>query len=243
MTTFLFAMAVVVDGVYLDGKGPFRFVVDTGAQSTVIEQSLASFEPQYQVDLVTVNGSHFAPARRMLLEVAGERLECVEVLAQDLAAVRARVPDVQGILGQSALRRLDYRIDVKQGRIEIGARAPAGAAPTPFVWHADRMQIEGAIEGKRYRLDLDSGASHLVLYERPPGWQATGQAELRTMAGRSVVDFGAVRRMAVGTKAWTRVEAGLAPRPVWGNTSDGLMPVTLFDSIYVSNRRGSLVLE
>lgn len=243
MTTFLLAIAVVVEGVYLDGKGPFRFLVDTGAQSTVVDVSMGGFEPQYQVDSVTVNGSQLAPGRRMLLEFAGERLECVEVLAQDLAAVRERAPGVQGILGQSALRRLDYRIDVKQGRIEFGASAPAGAPTTPFVWHADRMQIEGAIQGKRYRLDLDSGTSHLVLFERPPGWETTGQAELRTTAGRSTVDFGAVRRMAVGTKAWTRVAAGLAPRPPWDKESDGLMPVTLFESIYVSNRRGSLVLE
>src|SRR5215472_1776282 len=49
----------VVDGVYVNGHGPYRFLVDTGANSNLIEVGLArkiGMVATFQVEFVTSSG-------------------------------------------------------------------------------------------------------------------------------------------------------------------------------------------
>jgi Aspartyl protease len=50
----------VVDGVFLNGQGPYRFVVDTGEQGNQVDASIArrlGFLPTYRVELASVTGT------------------------------------------------------------------------------------------------------------------------------------------------------------------------------------------
>src|SRR5579872_6673730 len=50
----------VVDDVFLNGQGPFRFLVDTGAQTNQIEAPIArklGLAPTFRVEMVTAAGT------------------------------------------------------------------------------------------------------------------------------------------------------------------------------------------
>ena len=66
--------ALVKVDVHVGVRGPFRFLVDTGAQSTLIQSELAlelGLKPQFRVELVTLNGTSLTPGARLRGLVAG----------------------------------------------------------------------------------------------------------------------------------------------------------------------------
>ena len=57
----------VVDGVYVNGHGPFRFLLDTGAQSSQLDVRLAreiGLVAAYRVELVSAGGVRKVPGVR-----------------------------------------------------------------------------------------------------------------------------------------------------------------------------------
>src|ERR1700722_8909365 len=58
----------VVDSVFLNGEGPFRFLIDTGAQSNQIEASIARqlrLTPTFRTEMATVAGTIAVPGGRI----------------------------------------------------------------------------------------------------------------------------------------------------------------------------------
>src|SRR5712671_4844991 len=50
----------IADGVYLNGSGPYRMLLDTGAQTNQVDASLAhklSLRPSFQITMATVSGT------------------------------------------------------------------------------------------------------------------------------------------------------------------------------------------
>ena len=57
----------VVDGVFLNGQGPFRFLFDTGAQSNQVQASIArklGLTPIFQTKMDTVSGAIYVAGGR-----------------------------------------------------------------------------------------------------------------------------------------------------------------------------------
>ena len=88
----------------MDGRGPFRFLVDTGAQSTMIQASLASelkLQPEFRVELVTVNGTRLTPGAKLrTLRLGATVLPELEVLFHDLTEARRLDPAIRGVPGR-----------------------------------------------------------------------------------------------------------------------------------------------
>lgn len=111
--------------VMIDGQGPFRFMIDTGAQATVITRSLSErieFEPagqailvgmasREQVDLVRVDGLEFAS--RTIDNIRAPLLE-------------ARHVGADGILGLDSLQDLRVLLDFRTREIHVDDAAALG---------------------------------------------------------------------------------------------------------------------
>ncbi len=224
LTLFLIA----VEDVYINGGGPYRFLIDTGAQSTVVAPRVArqlGLSPSYRVEVVTVNGRLWAPGRKVTSVSVGRHsaAEC-EVLWYE-----PPVTGFDGILGQSFLKFFPYSIDYRTGAVQIGGQAPASGVRVPVRHVSGRP----AIEVGGLLLGLDSGASGLVLFKPVAGWRAgVGTVEAQTAAGRSAL----VRGWFDGLH-----EAALAPAPASG--LDGLLPASWFDAVFVDPMEGYAVLE
>jgi hypothetical protein len=102
----------------------------------------------------------------------------VEVVVAELPAIRSDEPRVRGILGQSALSRLEYTIDHARRRLIVHRPAAARAEemPEPGALQAQpvaapRPLVEARLDcgGASVRLVLDSGVEAPVLFEGGPG--------------------------------------------------------------------------
>jgi hypothetical protein len=227
----------VVDGVYLNGHGPFRFLIDTGAETNQVEASIArkiGLAPTFRVDMATIAGT---------IPVAGGKVDEValgqvtaagqEFLFTGLDGVHQLSSGIQGVIGQEFLSRFDYLLDFAGGRIVFGGAEPDCGSRTAFTL------VEGrpAVETDWGKLVLDSGTATAILYA-----DSTGKSGGRvvTASGRAVVSETHDLRLRVGGRAYSTVAAS-APREAL--EEDGIVPASLFHAVYVSNSGRYLVLN
>jgi len=118
---------VVLAPVYIDGKGPFAFVVDTGASRSVIDQKLAQklgfHITRSQAQLTGVNATHAAGR----IQVARWRIGNVQLPAQPVLTLplasdqRGQGHPLGGLIGSDNLSRFGaFLLDYRAGRLVLG---------------------------------------------------------------------------------------------------------------------------
>jgi hypothetical protein len=245
----------VIVPVRVNGRGPLRFVLDTGSTHSAIGERAAE-----AVAAVPV-------ARASVASVAGEamlavvRLDSLEVGPVTATGLMPSVIDdaaldrVDGILGQDVLAPLTYTIDYRR-------RAIAWTVPPP---QDGRRRTTLMLEPRhgRYLVRLpqrtgvlwlvpDSGAATLLLFDDPkrprPAVQSVraGQ-ELRTLTSRRAVRTATVGELRVGGIPLRDVPVVLMERPASSVAEavahDGLLPLHLFDRVTFDGPYRMLVLE
>lgn len=227
------AHVLVLKEVYLNGQGPFHMVIDTGAAACLIRPAVAKklgLRPVYAVEHVTVAGVKPVPTAILDDVRVGPVVDQgVEVMMTDV-----KLPDVDGVLGQSWLARHDYLLDYRGRRLVLDGSDPGRGVREPLRSSDGRPQIVAEVDGRRQDLVLDSGAPVLVLFGRSPLVSPTtlvtngGSVEANT--GRARITIGATY-----TRLMPTVEVNASPTP-------GLLPAAAFASVYISNRDGVVVL-
>src|SRR2546423_7014968 len=144
---------IVVDQVRVNGEGPFRFLVDTGAQSCAIAPALAqrlALRPEFRTLLSTASGERWAGGVPVRLAIGTHEAADVEMLIFDTFGF-------DGVIGQSFLTRSNYLIDYDQRRLVFepsGGAAPRGGR-TPYDLADGRIRIPGCTPRGNVRLVLD----------------------------------------------------------------------------------------
>lgn len=154
--------------VYINGQGPFRLVLDTGANRTAIVPALATrlgaqMEPT-TVKLLGVTGSSMVP----MINV--QSIEVGDLWLGDRQV--AIVPDVfggaEGVLGADGLSDKRIHIDFRKDEISIlrstpRSSLPVGAARVPVrMQHGHLLMFEMKIAGIRTKAMLDTGAQSTI---------------------------------------------------------------------------------
>ena len=153
--------------VLIDGKGPFRLVLDTGAtRSAVIQRVVdeAGLPMRARpIRLRGVTGTALVPAAH-----AGT-LEFGELVVENttLPIVPDAFGGADGVLGSEGMRDKRIHIEFLKDRISIarshGAPAPAGFFTVPFKFGVNRgMRIEVMVGPVRTTALVDSGAQATV---------------------------------------------------------------------------------
>lgn len=222
---------------------PWRFLVDTGSTHTLISPAAAR-----RAGLVVRPGRHLRTPLGVVsagettiagLSIGGRRVEALVALVVELGGHGAAEP-IDGILGMDALTGDRLTLDLVAGTLAVGdadvrAGRPAGhVVPARVV--AGRMLVDARVGGQRRTLVLDSGASHLVLFDdddagAPVGLTTAGGTGA-ARAGRAELALGDVRLGAVPTLRMAS--------PTGRAGSDGLLPVALFASIALDRTAGEL---
>lgn len=159
----------VLAPVMVNGQGPFRFVVDTGANRTAISARLARAlglepDPSAQVEVHGVTGVSVVPA------VTGTR-----IVIGDLTLEPRRLPvlqnavfaDADGILGIEGLQKSRLEVDFTNDEVVI-RRSNGRRAPPGYLVVRARLAFGGLLVFKgrvgRVRADiiLDTGAQHTI---------------------------------------------------------------------------------
>jgi hypothetical protein len=221
----------------MNGHGPYRFLVDTGAQTNQVDLQLArsiGLRPEYKVELITAAGTTFARGGRGIDVVLGSvRAANQEFLFTDLQGVRQMSSNIQGVLGQEFLDRFDYLLDLKNHRLEFGDIEPEGMR----VKFRTIDRVPSIFTSLGWLL-LDSGANQLILFGGEP--EHTTRL-LWTASGFRGADPSGPRALVIDAQTVGSAEAFVVPRPN-GSQADGVLPGRLFRSIYVSNSKGYATL-
>jgi hypothetical protein len=159
--------------VRLDGKGPFRFIFDSGGQNVVTPEVAAqlgrsvagalrvsgagaasastgfAWIPSLQIGNATLRHQSFAvlPIGRIMQAVEGEKID--------------------GIIGVEVFRRFITTIDYQHGRITFtrGAQPKIAGTAIPFVYDQSVPLVAGAAGGLTGHFIIDTGnRSSLVFY-------------------------------------------------------------------------------
>src|SRR5688572_8533686 len=116
---------LILDNVFINGSGPHRFLVDTGSQSTSMDESIArklSIVPTHRVWLDTPSGSQLVLGGTAASISVGESAASkIEVLWYDLRNFVNISENVDGILGQNFLSVFDYVLDFRNNAVHFAA--------------------------------------------------------------------------------------------------------------------------
>jgi hypothetical protein len=159
----------IVVPVMIDGKGPFRFIIDTGASSSTISPQLAltlGLDPAMQSSMVVngITGTTRVPS------VAIDRLE-----AGDLVIEATRFPVIwaplmagaDGILGIAGFKQETVFVDFRKNRVVISRslrdadRVGFDKVPAKILGDG-LMSVDGRISGIAVRAIIDTGSERTL---------------------------------------------------------------------------------
>ncbi len=231
----------VVDGVFLGAQGPFRFLLDTAAESNQLDATIArklGFNPTFQVEVVTASGLTYVPGAHLPeVSLASATAHEQEFLFSNLEGIHQLSPDIQGVLGQQFLSRFDYLLDFANRRLTFDL-PPLGGNRLPFT----RIHNVPAIETSLGRLLLDSGSDSLVLFgAHSPSPGPGTHTQIVTNTGSATVELLPTLRLKIGNKHYQAANAVLIPQSTI--RQGGLLPTSLFRAIYVCNSQSYVLLN
>ena len=241
---------LIVVPVFVNGEGPFDFLLDTGANTTLIDAGLAArlgLQPIDRISLVTAAGAQtLVRARLRSLTLGGRTLAGVEVLSADTRDLRLVDARIRGVVGWNFLSEGNFLLDLAGRSIEFGDDSALSGrldgTRHPFE-EGEGMPLVGARfpqrGEERLRLVLDTGAASLSLF----GAKARSVRRVRdagqwvrvsTVAGSLRVLTSLVEALEVGDETFHRLPALLMPDVGRAETriEDGLLPMMLFRSVY-----------
>jgi hypothetical protein len=213
----------IVDGIYVNGHGPYRFLVDTGANVNLIEMGLAGkmgMNATFQVDLASAAGktaTQGSDGNEVVLDAV--KAEGQKFLFSGLEAIHHLSPDIQGVLGQWFLFQFDYTLDLRGKRLEFGKQDRNGMRSRFRMVNA-RPVVSTSLGD----LALDSGSARLVLFGVQADVGSSFKGQLRTIAGSQQIGMASRKRLIIeGRRIWDGDAVAIPNRPEAG--VDGLLPL------------------
>lgn len=159
----------IVAPVEINGRGPFRFILDTGANRSALAPHMLPAlglpaTGQFFVDVHGVTGSAVMPAVRLASLRVGN-IELRDVTVPVLANVVFAGTD--GILGVEGLQDARVEVDFTQDRVLIdrtgGRRAPSGYLRVPArLEKGGLLMVEGRVGRIRAKIIIDTGAERTL---------------------------------------------------------------------------------
>ena len=229
----------IVDDIYVNGHGPYRFLVDTGSNVNLIDPRVAKeigMTITFQTDLESAAG------KMHILGSDGNEIDLDSVKANDqklvfstLEAIRRTLPEVQGVLGEWFLSHFDYVLDLQHREIEFGKQERSGTR-IPY----KIVNARPVISTNLGDLVLDSGTARVTIFgvERT----ATSNGMLRTLAGTQQVGLLSGEALVINKqRVWSGDAIAIGTKPE--REVNGLLPLSLFKAVYFCNSEQYVILE
>jgi predicted aspartyl protease len=149
--------------VLINGKGPYRLVLDTGAShSAVIQRVVDDLGLPVKTKAAWLRG---VTGSAVVSTVKVDTLEFGELRIDDVTL--PIVADAFGVLGGDGLKDKRIQIEFRKDRISVarshGAQAPAGYAVLPFKYsHYRGMRTEVLVAGIKTIAVIDTGGQATV---------------------------------------------------------------------------------
>jgi predicted aspartyl protease len=246
---------LIVVSVTVAGSRSHEFLLDTGTNTTLLQTEFAQqlgLPPRDRIELMTVAGSQIVPRAQLpQLSFAGQTVTNLEVLFSDLREIRAVLPQVRGVLGQNFLSQCNYLVDYARREISLGDEAEARwcGERLPFTMHEGRVLLTLNPLGN---LVLDSGIAELLLFDTAQQQarlslkqEEDRPRQLKSDVGQQTVWQSKLPSLQIGKLVLPNLPVTLLPPSSAdeGRTEAGLLPMSLFRSIYVNHRQNYVILN
>lgn len=245
----------IIVPVFLNGFGPFRFLLDTGSTHSSITERVAAIVNAPPVARVSVGS---AAGEQMRVVVRIDRMACGPLVMADIQPAVVDVGGVapgariEGVLGQDALAPVRYTIDFRRHEIAWWPDdGSAHAAGTTLALEASngRFVVSLPQHESVLRLVPDSGAETLLLFDSPtaalpPMAFQPGRVELTSLTAHRTAREARVLELLVGPQRLRNVRTVVVGRqPTEPAEHDGLLPLHLFGRVTFDGPRGLLTIE
>jgi len=260
-------MSLIVVPVYVNARGPFDFVLDTGSTVTMIDEGFAlemGLPREGPTNIVSVQGGE---TEISTAEAASVVLEGAEVRRLKLGVVKSLkgLPvKARGVLGEDFLRRFDVLIDYDKKKLTLmqgmnpilqhlcGEHVPlllTGNDTTGAV--ANRLIVQATLPSLRKNavsLLLDTGTNAMVLYGERLGIMQHGTAPVSisgnaVSAGSAVEASSQVLPVRLGNAG---VEIRVQTLVIHTTTAldvERMLPASAFRSVYISHAGGYAIFD
>jgi Aspartyl protease len=250
--------------VSVNGTGPYPFVLDTGANVTMIKQQLLHQLHMAAAGYVTIAGSlGDSPQQRAeaaTFSIAGQVVEHLEINTLEAGQLGALESRVQGILGENFLKYFDLLIDNDQHALTlepIADRTPnlensldgehlhlsrTGSFHSTPTWNRIVVPLQtGAPMARAVFFLLDSGSNTAMLY---PAKEEAAHISWSSSRG-NVHSLNANQScqvqhttLAMGRQTFRGVVlAACGDRTRDKTDTDGLLPTGIFHRLFISHRQ------
>lgn len=246
--------------VTIDGNGPFRFMVDTGSQATVVSRTISEqlqLPPLGKATLVAMGSRREVDMVRLDgLEFAGRLFDNLEAPLLESYNVGA-----DGILGLNSLQDMRVLIDFREDRLLVAdADALGGNRGYEIVVRARRrlgqmIITDARIDGIKTAVIIDTGAQNTVGNLALRGkMRAKGDLVVQSTDVNGVKVFGNLayaRRMSVGGLEMTGIPITFSDSPAFdalGLTSKpalimGMRNLQNFERIAIDFSTGKVLFD
>ena len=257
-------LAMIIVPVSINGSAPYDFLLDTGASKTIVDQKLADELALPRVTEKNVSGMLGSAKMSVVhidsLSVAGATVAGGEIFSSD--HVPTVTGKVRGVLGEDFLRNFDLLIDYRHQNIHL--ESPLGSMAAAAGGEHLPLQLTGELHGrptgnrlvvcghipelgnKPMSLLLDSGANSLVLFQGSLGPGSTQQQSLQAGSFSKWVSSSAttrpVRLLSLGSNSVSDLTVTALDRRAEVDT-DGLVPTSLFHSVFISHQGKFAILN
>ena len=234
----------------------YWFVVDTGSGVTIVDDEVVKaleLPPSARTTVVTTGGALDVLLSRLSLTFGAVRADDLEVVRNPLKELHAIDPDIHGVLGQDVLRQTNWLLDYERGVViqdPLRGLAPgADAHRVPVRWVGERPIVDVSFgRSASVRLVLDSAATGIVLYRMVAGWTAPSRSHdkfshIRALGVERDVPLLTADTLRVGSATLAHPVAAILPQDSDVDEADGVLPASLFDSLYFDQRDSTALLS
>jgi predicted aspartyl protease len=249
------ASGAIVVPVHINGRGPFRFLLDTGSSHSVMSRSLAdglNLAFIARTPVTTTTGREMRPVVKLDQTAIGTvRFDGLLVSVADSAQLAAIRQNIEGIIGQDFLFAFNYTLDYRRRRLSwTDDDARDGATRLPLVAEQGRYLVRLGSNGSLPVLLVpDSGSNGFVLYARDgrtalPLEPASAVLSVHSLSGRQDARAMILRELKLGDMTMKDQPVALVSRDS-GNRleGDGLLPLHVFDSVSFNARDKQLTIR
>jgi predicted aspartyl protease len=254
---------LMVISLSINENGPYDFLVDTGTTTTLIEPELAkelALKPVDRMALTSLANSVPVPRYFLKTLTAGPAsVAHLEALGTPLPELRALDRRIRGVLGMNFLMQFSFRLDYANHSLELWTAPEATPVPAGLHLHAEINDwrilvpvVSDAAPRGVWKLALDSGISQMLVFQdrmRPAGAQCgPGMPCIMQVA----TNLSTQNAQTVLLPEIAISEARLRDVPVvvlrndllsQADPQDGLLPASLFRSVFFDRGSATLVLS
>jgi len=254
----------MVVSVFINDRGPFDFLVDTGTNTTLIDPELAKelgLTSKDNLQLASLASATNVPRYYLqTFRVGPAAVSNQEALAVPLPQLTALDRNIRGVLGMNFLLHFSFRLNYDRLTLELypdpeEANVPAGLR-VPVDINESRLLIKVASSASprgSWNLALDSGiAQFLVFQERivPPSDQgACGNANCLMQVSTNLADHSASTvllhdvSIAEALLPDTQIVVLRNDQQKPSDPQDGLLPAAPFHSVFFDRTNATVIFS